>query len=272
MTEIGRGHAAGGTLRNVKHGLLLKQPNVIDRLYTLNLCVARVGTAEKGHPGIGAPGGPSEPYIPPPSAEQIAQIDWAIKIKFFNGHVLRRVNGKIYNGLSWQSNAGEVYESENGVLILSQEKRDFSQNSYSSIEYIAITNFPSLPLTDQTVGFVAMKIGIYDMNGHPIALLDCGQPFVPPPPTAEQIKAAQDAARFAAQQEKEKWFLVQSNTVVWLQSQATNGSASAQCSLGEHYLNGQGCASNHLQAVYWLRQAAAQGDIEASNKLANLQF
>jgi TPR repeat protein len=54
---------------------------------------------------------------------------------------------------------------------------------------------------------------------------------------------------------------------MWLQSEATNGSVSAQCSLGLHYLNGQGCETNKELAVYWLTQAANQGEIEASNKL-----
>jgi TPR repeat protein len=75
-------------------------------------------------------------------------------------------------------------------------------------------------------------------------------------------------AQEAAQAKK---FLIQSNAVRWLQPQATNGDASAQCSLGLHYLNGQGCETNREQAIYWLTQAANQGDQEASNKLASLK-
>jgi TPR repeat protein len=44
-----------------------------------------------------------------------------------------------------------------------------------------------------------------------------------------------------------------------------------ECSLGEHYLTGLGCETNRTQAVYWLTQAANQGDLEASNKLAEIQ-
>ncbi len=69
----------------------------------------------------------------------------------------------------------------------------------------------------------------------------------------------------------QKNWLAQSNAVRWLQPQATNGDASAQCSLGIHYLNGQGCETNREQAIYWLKKAADQGDTEASNKLAKLQ-
>lgn len=58
--------------------------------------------------------------------------------------------------------------------------------------------------------------------------------------------------------------------VTWLLSQATNGDSSAQCSLGLHYLNGQGVETNKALAVEWLKKAADQGDTEASNKLEQL--
>jgi hypothetical protein len=75
----------------------------------------------------------------------------------------------------------------------------------------------------------------------------------------------------AKQKAAEKMFLVQSNVIRWLQPQATNGDASAQCDLGEHYLNGQGCVTNREQAIYWLQKSAAQGYLEASNKLVKLK-
>jgi hypothetical protein len=71
--------------------------------------------------------------------------------------------------------------------------------------------------------------------------------------------------------EQAKIYALQAKAINWLKPQATNGSASAQCSLGLHYLNGQGCETNREQAIYWLTQAANQGDQEASNKLASLQ-
>lgn len=63
----------------------------------------------------------------------------------------------------------------------------------------------------------------------------------------------------------------QVSAVKWLQPQATNGDASAQCSLGIHYLNGQGCETNRELAIYWLKKAADQGSTEASNKLVTLK-
>jgi TPR repeat protein len=54
-------------------------------------------------------------------------------------------------------------------------------------------------------------------------------------------------------------------------TQATNGIASAQCSLGLHYLSGQGCETNMELATEWLQKAAEQVSLEASNKLAELK-
>lgn len=235
------------------------------------LTIQSIAQTERESIGVGAPAGPSTPYVPPPSPAQQAKIYEAWKNKFFNGQVLRKVNGKIYNGLAWQIFSGDVYQKEDDILILSQKKYDYSRSPYPSTVYIAVKNFPGVALADQTVSVVAMPVGTYDMGGRPIASWDCGTPYIPPPPTPEQIKAAQEAAKIATLREKQKQFLAQSNAVVWLQSQATNGDASAQYSLGEHYLNGQGCVTNREQAIYWLTQAANQGNTEASNKLSGLK-
>jgi len=55
-----------------------------------------------------------------------------------------------------------------------------------------------------------------------------------------------------------------------LLSQATNGVAWAQYSVAICYLNGTGCETNREEAIGWLNKAAAQGSVEASNKLAHL--
>ena len=70
--------------------------------------------------------------------------------------------------------------------------------------------------------------------------------------------------------ERQRLWLVQSNTVRRLQVDATNGDAGSQYSLGMHYLNGMGCETNREQAIEWLQKAAAQGYAAASNKLVAL--
>ena len=101
--------------------------------------------------------------------------------------------------------------------------------------------------------------------------LDYGVPCGVPAWFIEQQKKQADAAQAALEAQKKKAFELQKHAVEWLLSQATNGSASAQCSLGIHYLNGQGVETNKETAVYWLTQAANQGNIEASNALEKLK-
>ena len=128
----------------------------------------------------------------------------------------------------------------------------------------------------QKIQFLAIRVGSFRYTGtdgakYTIAAYDYGKPPVPPPQTPEQIKAAQEAANSRAIANKKKAEQGQVNAVRWLQPQATNGNASAQCRLGLHYLNGQGCETNREQAIYWLRKAADQGDAEASTVLTRLQ-
>jgi TPR repeat protein len=96
-------------------------------------------------------------------------------------------------------------------------------------------------------------------------------PIKPPPPTPAQIAAAQESARITALRDRQRALENETNAVRWLQTQVTNGSPSAQYSLGLHYLNGRGCATNRDQAIYWITQAANQGDADASNKLVTLK-
>jgi TPR repeat protein len=86
-----------------------------------------------------------------------------------------------------------------------------------------------------------------------------------------QKAIAEKQKAIAKQKAAEKTFLVQSNVIRWLQPLATNGDASAQCSLGEHYLTGNGCETNRALAIKWLTTAAGNGDMEASNTLARLK-
>jgi TPR repeat protein len=104
-----------------------------------------------------------------------------------------------------------------------------------------------------------------------IHALDYGVPCPPPREWIIQhnqaVARANAAAKLKAQSSK---FIAQSNAVVWLAPQATNGVASAQYSLALHYLNGEGCATNKDLALYWLKQSSAHGNEEATSKLKGL--
>jgi S1-C subfamily serine protease len=120
---------------------------------------------------------------------------------------------------------------------------------------------------DESDRFIQQQIAKYLLEGQ----MGLGQAAILALATPEEIKVAQDAAQARAIADKKRAMQGQIDAVRWLQPQATNGDASAQCSLGLHYLNGQGCETNREQAIYWLQKAADQGNFEASNKLVSLQ-
>jgi TPR repeat protein len=92
-----------------------------------------------------------------------------------------------------------------------------------------------------------------------VLLFDMGAPYQPQL-TPEQIAA-----------EKKNQSKQDVKSFHWLQKQATNGDASAQCSLGQRYLTGRGTETNREAAIYWLKQATAQGHEESSNILWRLE-
>ena len=186
---------------------------------------------------------------------------------------------------------GKVLEVQPGGIRVSGDYSTlFRANYWSDIEHsdlnseFFVANFPFEVAEDEVISeskhLMAWYIGTYTyhtVNGgsRTIRKLDYGKPCDEP---AEEILKDQQAARAielakaqAEQKSLEKKQAVQARAVAWLQPQATNGDASAQCSLGLHYLSGQGCETNREQAIYWLQKSAAQGYIEASNKLASLQ-
>lgn len=163
---------------------------------------------------------------------------------------------------------------ENGFPI-------FDENGYQKWEesgnQIILANYPALEIltTGQTIDFAARKIGtirgLKSDGTDSSRVLELWEYYTPPQPTPEQIAAVKEAARLKTERERQKYLLGETNAVRWLLSQATNGDSSAQCDLGEHYLAGLGCETNREQGIYWLQQAAAQGYVEASNKLTTLQ-
>ena len=205
-------------------------------------------------------------------AEQARQVK--AKSDALGGHVFRRVDGKIYN--LWQTGksvGGWVQSVEDDTVIIRQA-RDYG-------ELFAIKNFNGEAVYDKYIFTVAMPSGTYKSGGTPMKLFDCGMILAPneeqqqEQAAREQMAAVEKAKAdiIAAKREdqRQKSFLAQSNTVLHLQTLATNGEAWAQCSLGKHYLNGQGCETNRALAVKWLTTAAGNGSMEASNALETLK-
>ncbi len=171
-----------------------------------------------------------------------------------------------------------VSDVMNDGLLVQKRSRLKGGYDYELGDPFFLTNYPGFKeLTDnQDIQFLALRTGSYqytDTTGavRTVPCYDYGTPYVPPALTPEQIKAAQEAANARAIADKKKAYQAQANAVRWLQPQATNGDASAQCRLGLHYLNGQGCETNREQAIYWLQKSSDQGSTEASNILATLK-
>lgn len=107
---------------------------------------------------------------------------------------------------------------------------------------------------------------VYSGSGYTIipvsvSVFDMGVDYTPPARalTPEEQKAAEN-----------KYTQQEAKTVQWLLKQATNGSVSAETSLGFRYLKGQGVPKDEALGRQWLQKAAADGDAEAASKLATL--
>ncbi len=90
-------------------------------------------------------------------------------------------------------------------------------------------------------------------------------PVVAPPPALPAAPATNQARVRPEQLEAQK------RAVEAVRKRAEAGSASAQYDLAMRYLNGQGVATNLVEARKWLEAAARQGDYWAKKKLADLE-
>ena len=108
------------------------------------------------------------------------------------------------------------------------------------------------------------RIGTTNLLGKTIELWYYG---IPP----EIIAADKAKKELAAKEAAAKNFQIQSNDVLRLQPQATNGDDISQYFLGLHYLEGMGCETNLEMAIFWLTKSANQGNSSASNLLMKIE-
>jgi len=207
--------------------------------------------------------------------------------RFIDGKTNYAVN--IFSSDRWYEFEGKVIEVQpSGIRVMGGYGKPVYeyQGDYSDGVEFFVANFPYECAENETVkgNLMAKYEGVYTyptvMGGtHTIRKFDYGIPRGVPNSVVkyqkEQAAAAETAQKAAKEREAKKKAEKKAESdirlVQWLKVQATNGSVSAQCSLGFHYLNGEGCEINKVLAVYWLTQAANQGDDEASNKLATLK-
>ncbi len=195
--------------------------------------------------------------------------------------VVHGITNYIYDG-NWNYVGGKVLQTlPDGVLVKPTDP---------DATDVFVDGYPFQTVDDQVfAGCMAMEDGVYTFTAvsggrRTVKKLSFGVTVTPSPELLEKeinitkyeiqnhpliLKAKADAV--ARQKSKEKNYQAQANAIRFLQPQATNGDASAQCELGLHYLNGQGCETNQEQGIYWLQKAAAQGDLRASKKLEQLK-
>ena len=212
---------------------------------------------------------------PPTSAQQAkAKVDAAkAKVDALGGHIFRRVDGKIYNLFQTGVFVGGYVQGVRDDALIVRTGQD-------SGDYRAIKNYKGEAVADKYIYTVAMRNGIYTDGNTPLELYDCGTILSPDEERQQEqatrekmvadAKAKADAVTALREAQRQKSFIINSNEVVRLSLEATNGSAAAQYSLALHYLDGRGCETNKDLAVHWLKIASDGGYFGASNKLAEL--
>jgi len=199
----------------------------------------------------------------------------------------REIDGeKVYaKGTNWVHFSGRVLEVQPGGIKLMGFYGPPPHYTWLEDEHeFFIANFPyqcaENEMIDARRNFTAKQAGVFTYTtvlggSATLRKLDYGTPCEIPDEAIQKANAIalrmklekETAASEAAYKKK----IADVKTFMWLQSLATNGSASAQCGLGLHYLNGQGCETNQELAAKWLKMAAGNGDIEASNTLQRLK-
>ncbi len=199
--------------------------------------------------------------------EAANQVQINNKYRLLGGHIFRRINGQIVNMLEkGEIISGKVNSVEDdGIVII--------WTNPSTSDEAAIKNFPKVATDGLRVECVACPAPVYRSGTLQLVQWDCGQ-IVSQEEENQQVggilKAREEARKVVRNANAIHDYMAQSNAIVWLTRQATNGDVSAQYSLANHYLNGQGCPTNLETAVLWLKKAASAGSIEASNKLVTI--
>ncbi len=140
----------------------------------------------------------------------------------------------------------------------------------ASEETIFVVNYPGRPAEGDTLDWhAAREEGLHTYTtvmgaGMTLHQFDYGLvvsgPPIPPPPTAEELRAAQAAAEIRQAEAKAK-------ILKYDREMADKGDAYGERRMGERCRDGDGVPKNLQAAQVWLTLAAAQGDKEAATDL-----
>jgi TPR repeat protein len=189
----------------------------------------------------------------------------------------RRVGDTIYeadrNGV-FEKIEGTVDSIHNGLVFVNVPKTAYNgfANEYidgTFAKRIAITNLPSWDkeTTDQKLGMLAMRVGIYDDgSGHPIQLYDYGISCDPPKPKQLTLEQIADAKAKADEVKK----TASDKALKYNQDQAAKGDAYGLLRMGERYRDGDGVEKNLAKAKEFFNKAVAAGSPSAAEELGKL--
>ena len=188
-----------------------------------------------------------------------------------------KVNGQIYQTDQLPYKQGIVAFKNEGVVILSFFDRNaLTGETTPNGKMFALTNYPGEAVTDRLISAThAKKVGTFDWGSQPLELFDCGTPYIPPPPTPEEIaaaKAAQDKAsadakaKATAQKQAGAARALQAN-----QDAAAKGDSFGLLRMGERYRDGDGVEKDLAKAKEYLQKAADAGSPTATEELAKLK-
>lgn len=193
-------------------------------------------------------------------------------------------NGEYAQGKDWVGFVGKVLEVQptgiriDGGYFFDHKRGEQGDVAFHGVFFVSDYPYP-VAENDRVGGGQLLIAKISDDYTYETVIggtstihsLDYGVPCSPPAPTPEQLAAIKEMQEEKQEADKERAEQGQANAVKFLLTIVTNGDASAQCDLAEHYLNGKGVETNKDAAIYWFTQAANQGSIGASNELVKLK-
>ena len=177
----------------------------------------------------------------------------------------RKVNGQIYRNDQLPYKSGSVLFNESGIVTLA-----YSRYGGEAGERFALTNYTGEIVADKTISARCLKVGIYNWGSQPLELFDCGTPYLPPPPTPEEIAAQEKTkmeakAKAAGQKQAATARALQSN-----QAAAAKGDSFGLLRMGERYRDGEGVEKDFTKARDYLQKASDAGSFTAKDELEKL--
>lgn len=151
----------------------------------------------------------------------------------------------------------DSYKKYLGTIALSNHPASFVGQIISPPIRAIPVGSTSIVTTYRTGGLIDQQAN----RSQSYSVYDVGTDYIPP-----QRKLTPEEQKIQAQRKAE----AKLREFQYIQTQASNGVASAQRELGLAYLKGDGVESNRFLGINWLGKAAVQGDSQAHDALEKI--